>query len=225
MEHTERSTEHNAINQDIFAGRWKQMRGALKSWWGRLTDDDFDRIDGYKDKLIGMLQEKYGYAREVAQREVEQRLREYNGEQAGTPRSQGGTTAAPGSAAGSQGQSLTSTAQHVAQQASQAVGDMKARAQDFGSTVVEKAGGAVTTAGEKMSTLAGTIRETVPASGTMGSAATAVADTLNTAGSYLQTNNFEDMTKDLTNLVRRYPLQSFMVGLGIGYLFAKRSQR
>jgi uncharacterized protein YjbJ (UPF0337 family) len=225
MEHTERSTEQNASNQDIFVGRWQQMRGALKSWWGRLTDDDFERIGGYKDRLIGMLQEKYGYAREVAQREVEQRLREYNGEQAGAPSSQSSTTAMPNGGAGSQDQSTTGTVQHVAQQASQAAGNIKARAQEFGSTVVGKAGGAITTAGEKISALAGSIRETAPASGTMGSAATAVADTLNTAGSYLQTNNFENMTKDLTDLVRRYPLQSFIVGLGIGYLFAKRSQR
>jgi uncharacterized protein YjbJ (UPF0337 family) len=38
--------EDNPMNQDIFAGQWKQMRGALKSWWGKLSDDDFDRIGG-----------------------------------------------------------------------------------------------------------------------------------------------------------------------------------
>ena len=41
------------MNQDIFAGQWKQMRGALKSWWGKLSDDDFDRIGGQMDQLIG----------------------------------------------------------------------------------------------------------------------------------------------------------------------------
>jgi uncharacterized protein YjbJ (UPF0337 family) len=224
MEHTERSTEHNASNPDIFAGRWKQMRGTVKSWWGRLTDDDFDRIGGHKDRLIGTLQEKYGYAREVAQGEVEQRLREYDG-QGSTEKSQSGTTAASESAPSSQGQRITSTGQQIAQRASQAAADMRARAQQLGSTVGERASGVATTAGEKMSTWAGTIRDTAPTSGTMGSAATTVADTLDAAGSYLQTNNFEHMTKDLTDLVRRYPLQSFVVGLGIGYLFAKRSQR
>ena len=49
------------MNQDIFAGQWKQMRGALKSWWGKLADDDFDRIGGQKDQLIGLVQEKYGH--------------------------------------------------------------------------------------------------------------------------------------------------------------------
>ena len=43
------------MNEDVFAGQWKQMRGELKTWWGRLADDDFDQIGGQKDKLIGRL--------------------------------------------------------------------------------------------------------------------------------------------------------------------------
>jgi uncharacterized protein YjbJ (UPF0337 family) len=65
------------MNNDIFAGQWKEMRGALRSWWGKLTDDDFERIGGQKDKLIGVLQEKYGHTREQAEREVERRFNEY----------------------------------------------------------------------------------------------------------------------------------------------------
>jgi uncharacterized protein YjbJ (UPF0337 family) len=45
--------EDNPMNQDSFAGQWQQMRGTLKAWWGRLADDDFDRIGGQTDKLIG----------------------------------------------------------------------------------------------------------------------------------------------------------------------------
>jgi len=41
------------MNEDIFAGQWKQMRGEVKSWWGKLAADDLDRIDGQKDRLIG----------------------------------------------------------------------------------------------------------------------------------------------------------------------------
>ena len=39
------------MNEDIFAGQWKQMRGELKSWWGRLADDDLEQIGGHKDQL------------------------------------------------------------------------------------------------------------------------------------------------------------------------------
>ncbi len=76
------------MNQDIFAGQWQQMRGTLKTWWGKLVDDDFDRIGGQTDKLIGVLQEKYGYAREQAQHEVERRFKEY-GDTRGGPSGSG----------------------------------------------------------------------------------------------------------------------------------------
>jgi len=67
------------MNDDTFAGQWKQMRGALRSWWGTLTDDDFEKIGGQKDKLIGVIQERYGYSREQARNEVERRFNEYDG--------------------------------------------------------------------------------------------------------------------------------------------------
>lgn len=65
------------MNSDILEGKWKQLRGDMKQWWGKLTDDDFDQIAGQKDKLIGKVQERYGYARDRAEREVEKRLDEY----------------------------------------------------------------------------------------------------------------------------------------------------
>jgi uncharacterized protein YjbJ (UPF0337 family) len=54
------------------------LRGELRSWWGRLTDDALENIAGQTDKLLGMLQEKYGYTREQAQHEVDRRLQEYD---------------------------------------------------------------------------------------------------------------------------------------------------
>lgn len=69
--------ENNPMNHDIFAGQWKQMRGRLRSWWSKLSDDDFEWIGGQKDKLIGLVQEKYGYTRDQAQDEVERRFSEY----------------------------------------------------------------------------------------------------------------------------------------------------
>ncbi len=65
------------MNRDVLQGKWKQMRGQVKTWWGNLTDDDLDVIDGNRDKLVGKLQERYGYTRDKAQQEVDARLREY----------------------------------------------------------------------------------------------------------------------------------------------------
>ena len=79
------------MNTDIVEGKWKQMRGQVKEWWGKLTDDDFDVIAGKRDKLVGTLQEKYGWAKRDAEDEVTRRLREidatmYPPTRAGAPR-------------------------------------------------------------------------------------------------------------------------------------------
>lgn len=65
------------MNQDIFEGKWKQIRGETKAWWGKLTDDDLDRAAGKFDVLAGMLQEKYGYSREHAADEIDKRVTEF----------------------------------------------------------------------------------------------------------------------------------------------------
>ena len=65
------------MNKDVFEGKWKQMRGQAKDWWGKLTDDDLDRAAGKVDVLAGLLQEKYGYTREYAADEIDKRVTEY----------------------------------------------------------------------------------------------------------------------------------------------------
>ncbi len=59
-----------AINQDIVAGKWKQLAGKAKIAWGNLTDDDLAKIDGNAERLAGVIQERYGKTREEAEREV-----------------------------------------------------------------------------------------------------------------------------------------------------------
>jgi uncharacterized protein YjbJ (UPF0337 family) len=66
------------MDQDIVKGKWKQIRGKAKSWWGELTDDDLDVIDGNRYQLIGKLQERYGYSKEKAAQEVNDRIQELN---------------------------------------------------------------------------------------------------------------------------------------------------
>ena len=64
------------MNKDIFEGKWKEMKGQTKEWWGKLTDDDLEQTGGKAEQLIGLLQQKYGYSREKAEQEFDQRLRE-----------------------------------------------------------------------------------------------------------------------------------------------------
>jgi uncharacterized protein YjbJ (UPF0337 family) len=56
---------------DILAGKWKQLTGEIKKQWGKLTDDDLTMIAGQKDKLLGKLEERYGYAKTKAQEELD----------------------------------------------------------------------------------------------------------------------------------------------------------
>lgn len=196
-----KSSDRGTMNADVFAGKWQQMRGTLRSWWGKLTDEDWERIGGQKDRLIGMLQEKYGYAKDMATREVDRRFQEYSG------------------------QSATTTGQDISQSAASAYSDAKTKAQEVGAAAAEKATDTTKAVGERMSSLAGTIRENAPQEGTIGSAAKTVADQLDSAGSYLQDNSFDNVARDVTGLIRRYPIHSLLIGLGIGYLFSRRSER
>jgi uncharacterized protein YjbJ (UPF0337 family) len=145
------------MNEDIFSGKWREMRGTLRSWWGRLSDDDLERIGGEKDRLIGAVQEKYGQTREQAEREVERRLSEY-----------GGTSGGIGS-------------------------NLRAKVDDFGTTVSNKA----------------------------SEARGAVVSGVESARSYFQDRNFDEVTGDLVAWVRRYPIQACLIGIGIGYLIAR----
>jgi uncharacterized protein YjbJ (UPF0337 family) len=74
----DKNIENNPMNHNLFAEQWKQMRGRLKSWWSKLTDDDFESIEGQKNKLIGPVEEKYGYTRDQAREEVDRRFNEYD---------------------------------------------------------------------------------------------------------------------------------------------------
>jgi len=58
------------MNWDTMKGQWKQFRGKVKEQWGKLTDDDLDRIEGKRDQLLGVVQKRYGVAREEAEKQV-----------------------------------------------------------------------------------------------------------------------------------------------------------
>ncbi|GAA3982086.1 CsbD family protein [Comamonas faecalis] len=60
------------MNEDTIQGQWKQLKGKLKIQWGKLTDDDLDVAEGNAQYLIGRVQERYGIAREEAERQVQE---------------------------------------------------------------------------------------------------------------------------------------------------------
>jgi uncharacterized protein YjbJ (UPF0337 family) len=58
------------MNWDRIEGNWKQAAGKVKEQWGKLTDDDITVIGGKHDQLIGRIQERYGIAKDEAERQV-----------------------------------------------------------------------------------------------------------------------------------------------------------
>jgi uncharacterized protein YjbJ (UPF0337 family) len=58
------------MNWDRIEGNWKQFAGQARQKWGKLTDSDFEMIAGRKDELVGMIQERYGIARDEADRQA-----------------------------------------------------------------------------------------------------------------------------------------------------------
>ena len=58
------------MNWDQITGRWTQWKGKVKEQWGKLTDDDLDVIAGKRDQMIGKMQERYGIAKDAAEKQI-----------------------------------------------------------------------------------------------------------------------------------------------------------
>ena len=59
------------MNSDVFQGKWNQFKGDIKRQWGKLTDDDIERVAGNREELVGRIQEAYGKNRREAEMEVD----------------------------------------------------------------------------------------------------------------------------------------------------------
>ncbi len=60
------------MNQDRIAGQWKQLSGKIKDQWGKLTDDDLKREEGTSEYLVGKIQERYGIAKDMAEKQMKE---------------------------------------------------------------------------------------------------------------------------------------------------------
>jgi len=63
------------MNWDTVEGSWKQMAGKAKAKWGDITGDEWTSISGRRDEVVGLVQKRYGHARDVAEREVDEWFR------------------------------------------------------------------------------------------------------------------------------------------------------
>lgn len=69
------------MNWDIIEGKWKQAAGAVKTKWGKLTDDDLKAVGGKRDQLVGLLQERYGLAKDQVEKQLTEFERDFRDSQ------------------------------------------------------------------------------------------------------------------------------------------------
>lgn len=65
------------MDANILKGKWLQLKGSVREKWGQLTDDDVDKVGGSTERLVGLIQERYGYAQQQAEAEVDSWLARY----------------------------------------------------------------------------------------------------------------------------------------------------
>jgi len=58
------------MNEDTLKGQWNQLKGKAREKWGNLTNDDLNVIQGQSERLVGLIQQRYGIARDEAERQV-----------------------------------------------------------------------------------------------------------------------------------------------------------
>jgi len=120
--------------------------------------------------------------------------------------------------ASSAAQTVQGVASDVALKAQDWAGHIASKAQETATAAVDRTNEGIAAVGQRMSSISGSIREAAPRNGAIGSTAAAVADKLQAGGDYLEEHGLADMGKDLTDVVRNYPLQSVLVGFGVGCL-------
>lgn len=121
------------------------------------------------------------------------------------------------------------TAMNLASQAKEtamgAASAIQEKASDLASGVAERADAAIHATGKGMENLAAGIRDNTPNEGFLGAASCKVADTLESSGKYLEEHGMGDMVNDLTDIIRRNPIPSVLVGVGIGFVLARATSR
>jgi len=141
------------MNWTTMQGNWTEAKGKVKTKWGRLTDDDLMQVSGNKDRLVGVIQQKYGIARDKAEEQLEEFLSASDG--------------------------------------------WVARAKDEAQDVVEKG------------------RQYVENGVQRGK------EIVEKGKEYVQNTNASRMASDLQDLIGKHPVQSALIGIGLGFFIGR----
>jgi uncharacterized protein YjbJ (UPF0337 family) len=148
------------MNWTSVQGNWNEAKGKVKTKWGRLTDDDLMQVEGNKDRLVGMIQQRYGIARDKAEQQLEEFL--------------------------SSGDGLLTRAKEGAQEVVEKGKEYVDRGREYVERGVQKG------------------REYVER-----------------GQDYVQHTSTSQMANDLRDLIARNPVQSAILGVGLGFLIGR----
>jgi len=125
--------------------------------------------------------------------------------------------------------SVGDQASHLASAARDKAGDLASTARDTASDLASSAGhraeDATAAVGSGMQSLAGTLRQSGPSEGMLGSAKSVAAEALDSTGRYVQQEGLSGMADDLSDLIRKNPIPALFIGIGVGFLLARVTSR
>jgi hypothetical protein len=117
------------------------------------------------------------------------------------------------------------TAANVTERARDMASGAAERAREVASTLGHKADDATHAVGSGIQALGGTMREKLPHGGVVGAAASSLAGGLESGGHYLKEEGLSGIAEDVTNLIRRNPVPAMLVGVALGFMFARATAR
>lgn len=170
------------MNWSTLQGNWNEAKGKVKTQWGRLTDDDLTQVQGQKDRLVGVIQQKYGIARDKAEQQLEEFMSASDG--------------------------LVAKAKEGAQEVLDKGREYVDNGREFVHRGVEQGREFVQRGVDQG-------REFVQRGVDQG------REVVEQGRSYVQNTSTSDMASDLKHLIGRNPVQSTIIGIGLGFLIGR----
>jgi len=123
------------------------------------------------------------------------------------------------------GQKAQEVASNLTDKAKEVASNISQRAGDVAHTAEKKTDDTLASMGQRISSMAGSLRQTAPREGVVGSAAGAVADRLDSSGRYLQEHGVSEITDDIAGVIRRNPLPALCLAFGVGFFIGMAARR
>jgi uncharacterized protein YjbJ (UPF0337 family) len=66
------------MDQQTISGKWQEIKGEIRTQWAKLTDDDLEKAKGNVESIAGLIQQKYGHAKEATKEKLNELMGRYS---------------------------------------------------------------------------------------------------------------------------------------------------